>query len=1117
MLTIFTYQPGSDGKRALLEQIRQRAEQGLRSLLLVPESSSHQMERALLSHCGNRAGEYAQVTTFSKLTDDVLEATGCNIRTMDGGGQILTMYRALASVQTSLQYYRRAGRPQLTEKLMEAAKELQACAVPPETLLRAESISPKMHDLALIYAQYMALCQQGTLDPAARLDLAAERLEASEIAKNAAVFVFGFEGFTAQKYTMLEALLRASDTMTAALLLGKDRLVYGEQYRTRERLLRMAERNGRATHLCQQEPDETGYDPDIRALAEALFDYQTPPKQDCKSISLYNLPDPESECELAAALVRQRALSGVRLREMAVVCGDLEQYGPLLSAAFEKYEIPLFLSEKNDLLEKPAMAAALGALEALEDGLSFESVISWLHCGLCGVERDAVERLENYCFQWQIRGERWFAPFTEPTCGYGRPTAGEAALLAQINETRELVAQFLEPFRKTISRAACGSDYAAAMEQHFEQIGLEASLEERCKALQLAGHGREAAETAQLYQILLEGLEQFSGAMAQVPMDRREFLKLLKLMLRQYDISAIPPSLDSVLAVSFQRLPEERLKHLVIVGGQEGLFPPDAPSLSIISEGERAALEGFGIELTQKAEDRAWQQQCCAARAVSTPGESLTVTCPRRLADGTTCRQSYLFRRIAQLHSIQPQRENALAALRLTAQRPLLETACKANGLATSSVEKTALSMVSSQTEQAAFLAELRQYDHAPRGPVRDPALVRQLYGKQLTMTASRLEKVAACRFSYFMQYGLAAKPRRQAKFGAPEVGTFVHYVVEHAIQQLCSMENGVPEAVAAHYVNRYLKEELPPGQRSARFLALFEQAGRLACEIVRNVWEEILAGDFRPVCFELNFSRKDGDLPPLSLREGDVTLTVSGKIDRVDGYIRGDTLYLKVVDYKTGKKAFRLSDVLYGLNLQMFLYLMMLERSGLSRLKSVSGSPEVERAEPCGALYIPARSPFLPRELGEDDAHFRERLDRELRRIGLVRDDSDLLEAMEHGKNFRFLPVDIKKDGSFTAASSVASAQQLGRLLRKTEDILRQIARQVSAGDIEADPYRMGRDESVCKYCDYREACHFDSTMEKDRLRYLPPMSPEEVHAVLEKEETLQKAQQTGEKGESL
>ena len=116
--------------------------------------------------------------------------------------------------------------------------------------------------------------------------------------------------------------------------------------------------------------------------------------------------------------------------------------------------------------------------------------------------------------------------------------------------------------------------------------------------------------------------------------------------------------------------------------------------------------------------------------------------------------------------------------------------------------------------------------------------------------------------------------------------------------------------------------------------------------------------------------------------------------------------------------------------------------------------------------------------------------------------DDGDLLETMEHGGTFRFLPVERRKQGGFTATSCVASAAQMGRLLRKTETTLRRIARDIAGGDIEATPYRTGRDDTPCRFCDFREACHFDPTLKKDKLRFLPVESPARVHEILEQEE---------------
>ena len=45
--------------------------------------------------------------------------------------------------------------------------------------------------------------------------------------------------------------------------------------------------------------------------------------------------------------------------------------------------------------------------------------------------------------------------------------------------------------------------------------------------------------------------------------------------------------------------------------------------------------------------------------------------------------------------------------------------------------------------------------------------------------------------------------------------------------------------------------------------------------------------------------------------------------------YEENGTKYIRVVDYKSGTKNFVYSDVLYGLNLQMFIYLFTICNSG--------------------------------------------------------------------------------------------------------------------------------------------------------------------------------------------
>lgn len=89
------------------------------------------------------------------------------------------------------------------------------------------------------------------------------------------------------------------------------------------------------------------------------------------------------------------------------------------------------------------------------------------------------------------------------------------------------------------------------------------------------------------------------------------------------------------------------------------------------------------------------------------------------------------------------------------------------------------------------------------------------------------------------------------------------------------------------------------------------------------------------------------------------MTVSLAGKVDRVDGYIRDGRLYLRVMDYKSGKKSFSLSDIWYGLNMQLIIYLYALQEEGLDRYRRLL-SEELNEIVPAGVLYVPVRDDII-------------------------------------------------------------------------------------------------------------------------------------------------------------
>ena len=277
---------------------------------------------------------------------------------------------------------------------------------------------------------------------------------------------------------------------------------------------------------------------------------------------------------------------------------------------------------------------------------------------------------------------------------------------------------------------------------------------------------------------------------------------------------------------------------------------------------------------------------------------------------------------------------------------------------------------------------------------------------------------------------------------------------------------------------------------RNPRFRYLFARLRNTAYAVIDQVAEELRHSDFVPLEFELSFGDR-GQLPAVVISEPDAELRIGGKVDRVDGWIKDDKLYLRVVDYKSGKKAFDLSAVKMGLDIQMLLYLFTLQKEG----RAYFG----REIEPAGVLYLPARDEILSVERNIPAEKLQGEREKLLRRSGLLLAEPEVLRAMEHEslQEPHYLPLRVSRDGSLSG--SIASAAQLGKLGKYVEKLLHQIAQEVRQGNIDADPCCHSEDDSFCQYCDWADACHFQDGRDGDHLHYILPVKAEEFWKMLE------------------
>lgn len=1097
MLRIWTGRARSGKSNEVLQTIRSLGDSS-RQLLMVPQYVTHEAEVELCRVCGDTAARHAEVRCFESLAQEVLtDAGGIADAELDAGGKLLTMQRTLHEVGTELRYFRRSFlKSAFLASLVSLADECRSYRVTPELLLRQAAqaggeTEKKLGDLALILTVYEEKLLAGGADARDRVSRMAELLEQSHRVADADVFFDGFSYFNAQEERVIAVMLRQCRSVTVTLLHDPaDRSgIFDGSAAAIGRLRRLAEECGAAVEL--RHFPSGGEEQPLAFLERHFFDQSGVFQGDCgDAVAVLAAPGRYAEAEAVAAEIRRLIRAGYRYREIGVTARNAADYQGVLETVFRRYGIPCYLDQQSSILDKPLMTLISAVLEAASGGYEYEDMFRWLKTGLAPISDEECDRLENYVIRWQIRGSMWLreADWTGHPEGYGgRVTEASEENLRQLNAIRERVRQPLSALHEGLRQALCARDMVAALYDFLERLAVPQQLESRVAALQAQGELQAAEECSQLWNILMDVMDQFVEILGDQPLELQEFCRLFRLILTQYHVDTIPVALDQVKLCSMTQNERKTVRCLFLVGANDGVIPSAEGGGGLLTEEERELLAEGGARLAPDGEERFTLELQNLYAALAQPTERLVVSYPRADASGSELLPSFVVTRLKKLFPCLRLLE-CDAADGAAAPLPALQMAGGwQGGRLWQHLKRTG--------RYDGSLAAMERAARVERGRL-SPEAVQLLYGSRIRMSASRMDKARQCHYAYFLQYGLRAKPRRIAAFDAPEIGTFLHYLLENVTREVqgrggfAAVEKAELHRLIALYAERYAAEELGGLEgKDARFRYLFRRLRRSAERIVESLAEELSQSDFVPLAFELSFS-DGGDIPAVTIREGEQTLQVGGKVDRVDGWLHEGKLYLRVVDYKTGKKAFDLADIRYGLNLQMLLYLFTLQAQG----ESYFGHP----IEPAGVLYLPARDTLLRQSRDVTPQELSHAFQKEMTRSGLLLAEPQVLRAMEHSALEQpcYLPLRVKKDGSLSG--SLADAEMLGALGRHVERQLRALLREMAAGTVDADPCCRSAEETACRFCEFAAACHFEEGRGSDHLRYIRPVTEEEFWAEL-------------------
>lgn len=1104
MLRIICGPAGSGKTAAIINEIN-NAVKAKKSgqLLIVPEQYSHEAERELCRVCGDTMSLYAEVFSFTGLARRVMSTCGGGAgKYLDKGGRLLCMALALSAVSSRLSVYSSAARkPELQAMLLSAVDELKTACITSEELVSASELCPgelgrKLTDLALIFEAYESVVANGHADPVDRLTVLAQQISEGGIHSGTTVYIDGFIDFTMQEQRIIEELLRTGTDVTVCLTLDSmsgDNEIF-ELSRRAARKLRDSAKELGIEYIEEKSSYSAGKAPQLRSFAENMFSYSAVSLPDEGRIELSAAECLTAECEFAAAkaisLVRE---TGCRWRDIAIAVRGYDDYADAMESIFRHYDVPLFVSRRSDIFEKPLPALISGAYEIINGGWEVDDVVSYMRTGLTGLDSAECDELENYIYKWQLRAGAWLREedWQQHPDGYNLEINDETAeRLARINSLRRRLAEPLLVLRQRSTDACTASGQVEALAAYFEALKLPELLSKRAAALSDAGRATISKEYSQLWNIISSALEQCWELLGESESDGEAFGRLFTMMLSKYDVGTIPVALDRVSAGDFDRMRRRSIKHLIVLGASDARLPRAEGEGSIFSDDDRQRLIEADIDLGGAGDGELWREFSLIYNTLTLPSETLTMSYPLFDEEGHTLRPAFVYNRAKMLFGLK-ETHSSLTDCRIQAVSPALTVAAHAlHGGGT--VENAAAEYF--RRSNAERFEKLKAASELTRGRL-SPLAVEKLYGHRLRLSASRIDKFAACKFAYFCQYGLKAKPYEPAEFTPPEIGTFTHSILENVALTVrekggfAKVTDEELKRITDSFIQKYIHEELNDfREKTSRFMYLFNRLTHDVNQIVADMAAELRKSDFEPIAFEFDFARAK-NIPPVNLGDGDNTLQLTGIADRIDAWEHDGKLYLRVVDYKTGKKAFDLSNVYYGMGLQMLLYLFALEENGEAVYK--------KEIVPAGIMYVPARNNIISLTSDVTDTEAENERIKSIKRSGIVLNDAEVLEAWENGGENLYIPV--KFAYGKPTEDSLAALERFGVLSQHIKKLLAGMAGELRRGCIAADPYYRSQQENACSGCEFFNVCHFSNGENDETFRYLTKLKPAQAWALME------------------
>lgn len=1092
MLSLIIAPSGYGKTDAVIERIGELVKYSDKKIfVIVPEQESVKFEALLLGKLGNGINRSVEVLNFSRLANRVFrEAGGITYKYVDDCGKDLMTAVLLEKMNNSIPSFSSGAEDiNYIRNLRAEMDVMRRKGITPRDFERVKDIlsqgdrggknlENKLSDFSVVFSSYISVLKDGNTDATDDIERLAEALSDYDFFENSYVFIDGFYDYTVPQYKVIERIIKSAleTTVTFSLSLTDPEKIFRKTRKAYDEIRQIAEKNSVEYKKTELTENKRAKNPALSFLADNfMYGRDGKYEGEVTGVSVTETKNRYEECIFVAREITKLIKNGASFSDIAVVSSSIADYGTMLENVFDSYGIRYLSCIEASPVTEPIFALVQSALDTVNSRFFYKNLKTYLKSPYLGLDEKELYSLENYISLWNVRFKAWEndEDWTMHPRGYVETfTEADKIELEEVNRARRKV---YAPLKKLLDGTAdkLVENKVRAIFSFLEELEVIEKID-----------GSDSDEIS-AWNMLVLAFDHIVRMAGDLKVSKERFAKYLRLALTDMTFGRIPSTLDEVEIGDIDFVRNKSAKHMFFLGFNEGSFPRAGETKSIFTESERRWLAENDISLEDKNEDKMCDENFLFLISLLTPSESINFVFHTASDESSKSASlpSYFYSNVKDCLGVEIKRFDSEHAIPVTRKELEGRMISSGDGEAIHLIEERCRKSAKNIKDVRRFLEAKDKLFHIDNAS----DFIRSSY----RMTQSRLDKFERCRFSYFVEYMLKARTRKQVRFSNAEIGSYVHKILELVLIELTSDGKEINTVTEEEIVSltelrarEFIEAVAPDVDRaSPKFKYLVDNISAFVVFVVENIREEFAVSKFKPTLFEENLGASKEVKPyEVKLNDGG-TLTFYGIIDRVDTYIdENGTEYVRVVDYKTktGGKSFSLEDVINGMNIQMLIYLFAMTKTETEHKRAAAG-----------IMYMPAgKIDFKPTEIERTDEELRLEVDNNLKRSGMYLDDRAIIDAMESGEDKRFVGLKYdKKTGDYvsTASSTLIQLEAFGLIERYINVLFNEVVGTLKKGDVAPQPLEEGSGRTSCDWCSFKPICRYEGEARKPRREKKP------------------------------